>query len=127
MLRVRRQKAVDNNLTVPKPNIPPQQPQPVSNPNPPAPNPQAGPNNEQSSSNKKMVIFLVGGAVLILLLVGGFYYFMSSKTTSSPTTQARPTVSPSPQAESLEKEVEGVSIETLNSYFNEIDKDLQSL
>ena len=103
---------------------------PVGPATPPSPTPVVTP--AEKGSSKKMVFMLIGGFVLVLGIVGVIYYFLSMRQQAQTQVPEVVTQTPAPASqtvpvESLEGEVNGVSIGDLETEFSTIEADVNSL
>lgn len=79
----------------------------------------------EGGDNNKMVVWLIVGLVVVILVVGAVYWYLSSQqTVSKPAEQA----GAKPAArEDLDKELNSINVETLDSDFSLVDQDLKNL
>lgn len=105
-------------------------PNPTPNPTPqPAPNPASiqtpvTPTIPTSSSKKPIIILAVGLIVLALAVAGFYWYSMNQETTGEATQKTQTDTS---EVIQLESDLNSITIDTLESDFTTVDKDLQSL
>lgn len=125
----RRQQKVENNpLTQsqalenpPVQAVPPQaqtQPQFVT-PDPKMPKSEGG-------DSRKMIAYLVVGLLVIGVLVLGIYYFMSSQQ-KTPDTSQKGAPKQTESVDTLQTEIDTVSVDEVDKEFTSVDSDLQSL
>lgn len=78
---------------------------------------------EQPPTNNKM-LWLIGGVVVLILVMGGIYWYSSSQQKVTKTVQPTPT----PQTvETLETDLNSLSLDDLEGEFSSVDSDLQGL
>lgn len=102
---------MDNN----NPVATPPQPTPAAQPTPPVATPPPVAGGEPKSQH--MMLWLILGVVIVVVLIGGAYLFVNQ---SQPKEQAQ-------APDTLETELETVSVEEVDSEFYPVDQDLQTL
>lgn len=82
---------------------------------------------EPPKGNKMLWITL--GVVVLILVVGGVYWYITSGQKAAPTTvQPSPKPTASPQTvDTLEKDLNSVSLDDLDKEFSTVDTDFQGL
>lgn len=80
---------------------------------------------EEGGDNNKMVLWLIVGLVVVILVVGAVYWYLSSQ--QSPTQPGEQAGTKPAVAEDLDKELNSINVDTLDSDFSLVDQDLQNL
>lgn len=91
-------------------------------PNMNPPQPQQPVSGEPPKSSRKMILILVTGFLVAIVLIGGVYFYVSSKKVQPSQIQTPPQTQ-----DVLERELESVNVEDLETEFATVEADLQNL
>ena len=80
----------------------------------------------EGGDSKKMILYLVIGLLVIGGLVFGIYYYMSNQQKSTDTSQ-KEAPKQAESVDTLETEIDAVSVDDIDKEFSSVDSDLQSL
>ena len=78
---------------------------------------------QPASEGNKTMLWLIIGLVLVILLVGGIYWYLSKQQETTP----QPTLKPPTTESNLERDLNSIEVQTSDTEFDALDKDLQSL
>ncbi len=80
----------------------------------------------ESGDSKKMIVYLIVGLLVVGSLVFGIYYFISNQQKATDTSQ-KSAPKQEESVDTLETEIDAVSVDDIDKEFTSVDSDLQNL